>query len=230
MQAVILAAGKGTRLRPVTLHIPKPMIRVLGKNFIEHNLTQLPKEVDELIIVVGYLSEQIMNHFGDEFEGRKVTYVKQKKALGTGHALFACKPYLRGRFMVMMADDIYSADDLKKVLLAGDNVMMTKKVRGKFTGGRIITDKSGVLKEIREGVHNTRQGHINAAVYVLTKDIFDYPLVKLEGRNEYGLPQTMLQMLDKHQIKTVEAKDWHQVSDLLDLKNIKRILKKRYKK
>ena len=230
MQAVILAAGKGERMKPLTFHIPKPMIRVLGKNLIEHNLTQLPPEVDELIIVVGYLAEQVMNHFGEEFEGRKVTYVKQKKMLGTGHALFACRPHIRGRFLVMMSDDMYSARDIEACLSAGDNVMMVKKVHGKFSGGRIITDKEGNLLEIREGVHNTKQALVNTALYVMTPDIFTYELEPIKDGKEYGLPQTMVKMIPEHPIKTVEAQDWYQISELSDLKSAERLLRKRYKK
>ncbi len=229
MQVVILAAGKGTRLRPLTLHIPKPMIRVEGKNLIEHNLSKLPKEVDEIVFVVGYLSEQIKNHFGTEFEGRKVTYVEQKRALGTGHALFKCKDILRDKFMVMMADDIYSARDLKKMVQESkrkDNIMMVKKATGNFSGGKVILDKNGVLQDIKEVKFKAKNSYINTAVYILTKDIFDYPLVKLDGRNEYGLPQTMLQIRDKHKIYTVEATDWYQLSDLKDLEKIQKILKK----
>lgn len=230
MQVVILAAGKGTRMRPLTLHVPKPMVRVLGKNFIEHNLKQLPKEVDELIIVVGYLSEQIMNHFGDEFEGRKVTYVRQDKLLGTGHALFACQKYIKGKFMVLMADDMYSLKDLKKCLKAGDNVMMVKKVRGKFQGGNIITDKKGNLLEIKEGTHNSKESFVNTAAYVLTPDIFKYKLEKIKNSKEYGLPQTIVKMSLDYPVKIVEAEDWHQVSSVEDLKKIEKVLKKRYKK
>ena len=114
MQAVLLAAGQGEKLRPITYDVPKPMIRIAGKNLIEHNIDQLPNEIDELIIVVGHLAPQIINHFGNEYKGKKITYVKQKKLLGTGHALSICKQHLKDRFLVMMSDDIYDRKDIER--------------------------------------------------------------------------------------------------------------------
>jgi NDP-sugar pyrophosphorylase family protein len=77
MQCVILAAGKGTRLRPLTDDIPKPLVLVAGKSLLEHIVAALPSAVDELIIVHGYLGEQIKAHCGEFYFGRKVTYVEQ---------------------------------------------------------------------------------------------------------------------------------------------------------
>jgi NDP-sugar pyrophosphorylase family protein len=72
MQCVILAAGKGTRLRPLTDNLPKPLVKVAGKTLLDHIVSSLPSAVDELIIVTGYLEEQIKAHCGTEFYGRKV--------------------------------------------------------------------------------------------------------------------------------------------------------------
>jgi len=80
MQCVILAAGKGTRLRPLTENCPKPLVEVGGKTLLDHIVGALPSSVDELIIVTGYLGEMIEAYCGTEFHGRKVTYVTQKRA------------------------------------------------------------------------------------------------------------------------------------------------------
>ena len=82
MQAVILAAGNGTRLRPITNHVPKPMIKIGNKTLLEYNIDNLPSEVDEIIFVIGYLGEQIKDYFGSEFKGKKIKYVEQKELLG----------------------------------------------------------------------------------------------------------------------------------------------------
>jgi len=71
MQCVILAAGKGTRLRPLTENCPKPLVEVGGKTLLDHIVGALPSSVDELIIVTGYLGEMIEAYCGTEFHGRK---------------------------------------------------------------------------------------------------------------------------------------------------------------
>jgi UDP-N-acetylglucosamine diphosphorylase / glucose-1-phosphate thymidylyltransferase / UDP-N-acetylgalactosamine diphosphorylase / glucosamine-1-phosphate N-acetyltransferase / galactosamine-1-phosphate N-acetyltransferase len=223
MQAVILAAGHGKRLRPLTYHVPKPMIRIASNNLIEHNIKALPEEVDELVFVVNYLKEQIINHFGDEFKGRKIKYIRQKDMLGTGHALKICEEYLNNRFLVMMADDIYSKNDINKCL-KHNNCILTKEVRGKFSGGRIKLDKDGKLEDIIEGVHNRKKSFSNVGLYVATNHFFKYGLVKIPGRKEYGLPQTIVKMAKDIPVSIEKADNWIQISDLNDLKRAERIL------
>ena len=154
MQAVILAAGEGTRLRPLTYETPKPLLKINGKCLMEYNIDQLPDEIDELVIVIGYKGEQIRKYFGNNYKGRKVTYVEQNDFLGTGHALKMCQDVLDERFLVLMGDDIYSRKDMVS-MLEHECAMLVKEVRGKFTGGRIVVDKDGCLEQIVEGQHDT---------------------------------------------------------------------------
>jgi len=224
MQAVILVAGLGTRLRPLTYHVPKPMLRIAGKNLIEHHIDRLPKEVDEVILVVGYLKEQIINHFGSQFAGRKITYVEQKKMLGTGHALSLCRSILRGRFIAVNGDDIYGKEDMKRCLQY-DNCMLVKEIAGKFSGGRIELTKDGFLKDIVEGVHNKSKSLVNIGFYVLSPEFFNYELVKTQDKEEYGLPQTLVKMAKDHPVKIEKADFWLQISDSDGLKRAEKILK-----
>ncbi len=230
MQAVILAGGEGTRMRPLTRHVPKPMVRFVGadgirRNLIEHNLEILPKEVSEVIIVVGYLKEQIINHFGDEFNGRKLRYVEQKKPLGTAHAVGLAQQYIKGRFLVMMGDDLYCKSDIKACIASEGNSILIKKVRSKFSGGQMEFDKSGNLQAITEGLHD--KGYINAALYAIVPEYFNYEQVSIKGGKEYGLPQTLVTMVDEHPIKVVESKWWYQISDLSDIKRAPKLIKNR---
>jgi len=229
MQAVFLVAGEGTRMRPLTYHVPKPLARAGGKNLVEHNIAKLPKEVDEIIFVVGYLSEQIINHFGDEFEGRKITYVKQKKLLGTAHALSLCKQYLHGRFLVLMGDDMYGKEDIKNCL-AYDWAWLVKKVHGKFVGGRIIYDEKDHVVAVEEGTHDEKSGFVGTNLFVLGMEYFNYPMVAIKDGKEFGLPQTVALAAEDFQIKMIEATGWEQITDMNDLKRLHQQLVKGQKK
>ena len=219
MQAVILAAGEGTRMRPLTYHVPKPMVRAAGKNLIEHNIERLPAEITELIIVVGYLGEQIMNHFGDEYAGRPVTYVRQKKLNGTAHALSLAKKHLRGRFLVCMGDDMYGADDFSEAL-AHEWSWLVKKVRGKFTGGRIIYDEEGHVTAVKEGTHNEQEAYVGTNLFVLGMEYFNYAMVPIKNGAEFGLPQTVALAAADFPIKMIEASGWQQITDLEDVRRL----------
>ena len=79
MKTVIFAAGKGERLRPLTFKIPKPLLKISGKTFLERIIDALPFFLNEIIIVVGYKKEQIKKFLGEKYKNRKIYYVVQKK-------------------------------------------------------------------------------------------------------------------------------------------------------
>lgn len=220
MQAVILAAGEGTRMHPLTFETPKPLLRAGGKNLVEHNLANLPNAVDELVFVVGYMEDKIRNYFGTEYEGRKITYVHQEEPLGTGHALSLCKDTVAGRFIVMMADDLYSRHDVAKCI-THERAWLVKRTQGAFTGGRIISDENGTVLDVLEGEHDVEEGLVGVNFFVLTPEIFDYEPVRLPGRSEYGLPQTVANMARDFPIQLVEATDWVQLTSIDDLRRLR---------
>jgi len=118
MKAIILAAGEGKRMRPLTLTRPKPMVSILGKPLLHHIIDSLPAEITELVIVVGYKAEAIQKYFGANFEGKKIHYAHQERALGNAHALFLCKPYIKKgeKFLAMFADDLHSPAAIAKLI------------------------------------------------------------------------------------------------------------------
>ncbi len=224
MQAVILAAGKGVRMQPLTYDVPKPMIKVAGKNLIEHKLEQLPQGIEEVIIIVGYLGGQIMGYFGDNFKGIKISYVRQNELLGTGKALWLVKDKIKGKFISMMGDDIYHQEDLEECF-KHDWAVLAKKVRGPARGGKIVLNGGGHLKEIIEGVHNHSSEHLmNIGLFVMQPEIFNYDLVKLPEKNEWGLPQTIVKAAKENDIKIIPASFWEQLTDVDDVKRVEEIL------
>ena len=149
MQCVILAAGKGTRLRPLTENTPKPLVKVAGKTLLDRIVESLPSAVDELIIVTGYLEEQIKEHCKDEFHGRKVTYVTQEEQKGTGHALWLCKDLIKGRFLFMFADDLHGANDIARATSFTRSMLtLTTDTPERF--GIVVRHPDGTLAEMIE--------------------------------------------------------------------------------
>lgn len=207
MQAVIMAAGLGTRLRPHTLTCPKPMLEVAGRPILEHGFATLPHEVDEVILVVKYLQDRIRSHFGDEWRGRRVRYVEQTELKGTGDALARCKPLLSGKFLVMNGDDLYGADDVANACRRELAILAKRTdVPGRF--GAFRTDADGNMLDIIEGAEIEAGGLVNAGLYVLDERFFDYPLVPIKDGAEFGLPQTLVPMAKDHPIAILEAGFW----------------------
>ena len=116
IQAVIMAAGKSTRTWPLTLTIPKPLLKVMNKEIIKHNLDALQGLVNEVIVIVGYKKEMIINEIGHKYGKLKIRYVEQKRQLGTGHALKYVEQLIKDKFVVIGGDDIFSRKDIRACL------------------------------------------------------------------------------------------------------------------
>jgi NDP-sugar pyrophosphorylase family protein len=113
MEAVILAAGLGTRLRPYTETKPKPLLAVQGRPILDWTLAALPTQVERVIVVVNYLAEQIEDYMRSQPHFRDWHLVRQSVPRGTGDAFRSCRESLRtSRYLVLNGDDLYGAADL----------------------------------------------------------------------------------------------------------------------
>jgi len=112
MQAVILAGGLGTRLRPLTYQIPKIMIPIRGKPFLEYLLRLLERnKLKNIILCVGYLGEKIENYFSDGKKwGMNIKYSFEKEALGTGGAVKNAENLLENEFLLLNGDTFLNID------------------------------------------------------------------------------------------------------------------------
>jgi len=226
MQAVILAAGRGKRMLHLTDKAPKPILKINGKPILEYKLEILPKEIDEIIFIVGYYGELIMDHFGCQFQGKKIKYIFQKDLNGTGGALHLAKGILEDKFLVMNGDDFYHKQDLKK-MLQHNFAILGYKVDDPSRYGVIKTDKRGNMIEVIENPKDAKFKLVNTGAYVLNKKFFDYDLVpKKAGDKEFGLPQTLAQMSKDHKIKVIKARAWYPVGNPEDLEKAEKELPK----
>lgn len=208
MQCVILAAGRGTRMGSLCDDCPKPMLPINGKPKLAYTVEALPEEITEVILIVGYLKERIIDFFGKEYAGKKMRYVVYEAVDGTGKVLYGARDVLEERFLVINGDDLYRKEDLRK-LLECDLGVLSIELSDARNYAVLKTDLSGNLESIVEVPHASPSKLVNAGAYRLTRNYFEYPLVpKAPGSSEYGLPQTLMQMRDAYAIAVVRAKDW----------------------
>lgn len=215
--AVILAAGKGVRMLPLTKTKPKPLMNVAGKNLIEWKLELLPPEVRDVILVIGYQGEQIQGYFGDTWKDKSIRYVVQCELNGTAGALFSIASLLDDKFLVMMGDDLYAKEDVKKIL-NNDLALCVKKIQNKETGGEIFLNPDGTLLSIHEEKHFVTEGLINTGMYMLDRRIFDYKPVPIGGSStEFGLPHTLALLAKDIPVNVVTTTKWFQITTPEDL-------------
>ncbi|PSQ20899.1 UTP--glucose-1-phosphate uridylyltransferase [Halobacteriales archaeon QS_8_65_32] len=211
MQAVVIAAGKGTRLRPLTEDKPKGMVEVDGKPILTRCFEALcDLGASELIVVVGYLKEEIISHYGDEFEGVPITYAHQREQLGIAHALLTVEEHIDDDFMMMLGDNVFDAN-------LGDVVNRQREERA---DAAFLAEAVPYEEADRYGVCDTNDyGEITAVVekpddpptnlvmtgfYTFTPAIFHAcHLVQPSGRDEYEITDAVNLLLQSG--RTIDA-------------------------
>jgi len=173
MQAIILAAGKGTRMHPLTLSKPKQLIEANGKPLIEHIISSLPEEITEVIMVVGYKGDMIIEYCGTLFCGRKMQYVWQHEALGTAHALEQAKHLLKDSFLLMYGDDLVDGEAIRRALTYRACVLAFEHPDPRAFGVLELSE-NGTLKTIVEKPESPTTNLVSASGIVLHTDIFKY--------------------------------------------------------
>lgn len=225
MQAVILAAGEGVRMRPLTLTKPKPLMEVRGKPLIRHATEALPNAVTELIIVLGYLGEQIEAYCGKEFCGRPVTYVWQRQKTGTARALQLCRPSLRpGKFLILAApDDILDHDVLPRAM-THDLCIVTSTSDHPEKFGVLTLHEDGSIKDFIEKPKHFVSNLVNTNSMVLDERIFDYePDQHING--EFYLTTMVSKLAKDYKVYTEIARLWIPVGTPEDLQKAESMLK-----
>lgn len=206
MKAVILAAGRGTRLGALTKDTPKPMIQVAGKPLLEHIIRFILRAgVSEFVLVTRYLSEKIEEYFGDgSCFGAHIDYVQQGDDYGTGAALLCARDLTGGEPLMMTYSDIVMpASNYAQAIkvfgeTGGAGVITVNLVGDPCTGADVQISESGTVKMIVEKpAPGSADSYLNSSgLFVFEPIVFDYleRLVPSE-RGEYELPDAMNAMI-----------------------------------
>ncbi|ELZ81345.1 glucose-1-phosphate uridylyltransferase [Haloferax larsenii JCM 13917] len=199
MQAVVLAAGKGTRLRPLTEDKPKGMVEVDGKPILTHCFDQLVDlGAEKLVVVVGYKKEVIIEHYDDEYRGVPITYSHQREQKGLAHALLTVEEHVDEDFMLMLGDNIFQANlgDVVKRQREdrADAAFLVEEVDWDEASryGVCVTNDYGEITEVIEKPEEPPSNLVMTGFYTFTPAIFHAcHLVQPSNRGEYEISEAI---------------------------------------
>ena len=226
MKAVVLAAGRGTRMRPLTDTRPKPLVPVGEKTLVEGVMEGCAPHVDGFVVVVGYMSEEVRTEVGDEFDGKEVEYVVQEERAGTADAVAEAANMVGKRFLVTNGDLVFSSDTVGRLVEEEGNAVSVKGVEQPSEYG-VVETKQGDGEDdgdteavgIVEKPDEPPTDLANAGVYVFDRDAVDY--VSGTSRSERGekeITSSIADMMeDGYRFGVVEHDYWLDVGYPWDL-------------
>lgn len=199
--AVVLAAGEGRRLRPLTQFRPKPMLPAGTRPILERVLDALiDAGIDDLHVVVGYMRDRVQNHFGPTYRDRTITYHVQEKQLGSGHALFQVADAIEDDFLVVNGDEVIGAEMIEAVMDAHDReavatmAVLESELAQQY--GAVELDGDRVSKLIEQPTDGAYQ-LMNAGIYAFGPSIFSEIEQTPQTDGERGLTDTVTQLIER---------------------------------
>ncbi|WP_181692092.1 UTP--glucose-1-phosphate uridylyltransferase AglF [Natronomonas sp. LN261] len=195
MRAVVLAAGEGTRLRPLTEDKPKALVDVDGQPILSHCFDRLIElDAEELLVVVGYKKERIIDHYGDAYEGVPITYTHQREQRGLAHALLCVEEHIDDDFMLMLGDNVFEAN-LADVVnrqreARADAAFLVEEVPWEEASryGVCDTNKYGEITDVVEKPDDPPSNLVMTGFYTFSPAIFHAcHLVQPSDRGEYEI-------------------------------------------
>jgi NDP-sugar pyrophosphorylase family protein len=208
MIAVILAAGLGKRMHPLTKNFPKPMLAVHGEPILEKIINSLPEKVNKIILVVGFKHEVIEKYFGKKYKNIKIKYVYQKKQSGTWDALKLAKNFLKEEknFLLLNADDLHDKKSLRK-MINYKNSILVHKTDSPQKFGIVEKDSKNFLINIEEKPIRPRTNMAATGVYCLENKIFNFADPQ-DKNGELFLTDVLKEYAKHEKIKVIESDLW----------------------
>lgn len=208
--AVVLAAGEGTRLRPLTRNRPKPMLPAADRPILEHVLDSLlDAGIERFVLVVGYHRERVQEHFGPSYRGTPIEYVRQGKQLGSGHALLQAREAVEGSLVVVNGDQLVESDAVTSVIEAfeRDDVPAAMGVIEREDAGNYgaVTLQGREIERIVEKPKTDEFRLINAGIYAFSEDIFTAIEETPRQDGELALTDTLARLVDSQRVRGVRV-------------------------
>lgn len=215
MECVILAAGEGKRMRPLTASRPKVMLPVAGKPMLEHLISSARDAgIKDFILVVGYKEQDIRDYFGDGARmGVRIRYAVQRKQSGTANALLCTENLVKGSFMLLNGDMILNTLDI--LSFSNQHVPCVGTVESTHPQdfGVLETEGHKVLS-IVEKPKEPKSNLVNAGIYLFDTGIFAIlKSLSLSERGEYELPDALMEYASKGLLHHYTLSSWFDIGE-----------------
>jgi len=215
MQVIIPLAGKGTRLRPHTHLVPKPLIKVAGRPVMDWVMDTLKGlDVSELICITGHLKEQVESYVRAHYK-IPARFVEQRVQDGTAGAINLARPFVTGPVMIIFVDTVFDADLSIVKGSRDDGIIWAKEVEDYQRFGVVVTDAHGYMTKIVEKPKDPISKLANIGLYYI-KDVdalwkgIDHVLAAPQNKGEWYLTDAFQWMIEHGaRIKTAEVKGWY---------------------
>lgn len=203
VKAIILAAGKGERMMPLTQDTPKPLLKIAGKTVLDHIFEAFPPEIDAAVIVVRYLGDKIRAYCGDNFHGRKIQYAEGSEK-GNAFSFLAAHSFVRSdeRIIILYADEIPSAENIAKCLTHQYSWLCKKTTRPQAAGVAKFSQTGETIEEIIEKSPNPPSDIAAIGLMVMSGKVFEYE-PQQHANGEYYLTGLLNQFLKEEKVHAV---------------------------
>ena len=209
MKAIILSAGEGTRMRPLTLTKPKTMLPVAGKPIIQYNIESLRDSgVTDILLIVNYKESMVRNYFKDGKDmGVNISYKTQEELSGTANAIGYGENFVDEEFMVLNGDIILDTDLITNIIDVysknrPDTLMVLTEVEDPTLFG-VVELENDIVKKIIEKptIEEAPSNYVNSGIYIFNKDIFE-KIAKTEKspRGEYEITDSLAMQIEDGKI------------------------------
>lgn len=216
MQAIVPAAGEGTRLRPLTADRPKGLVEVAGRPILTHVFESLlAAGIDHIVVVVGYRGDDVVDYYGDAFRGTPLTYAWQAEQLGLGHAVSTAAAHVSGDVVVWNGDNVGDVDlsgliDRHRRTDAAATLLVDEVSRERASEGAVFVVDDGDVVGLVEKPDAPPSTLIPRGVFVFSARLFDaLDRIDPSARGEYELTDAVDLLIDEGAgVETVGIDGW----------------------